>query len=220
MQTIAQATAAALANAAASQESPTKADAGPPWRPEFDAYEPSLQRAADKAAKFIADMGRGASPYWLTLSGIHGTGKTMLARQIFAQAKRHNPGDRSSIWVAGTGVFDPSNRRPRCVWYHAHDFADTMKGGVWDLPEYLRADFLVVLDDLGAARDKSDFLSDAMYRLAEQRMHRWTIWTTNLTLDEIGDRLDARISSRLVRDENVIVGIKAGDYAMTGRRAA
>jgi DNA replication protein DnaC len=200
--------------------SQTKADDGPPWRPEFDAYEPSLARAADKAAKFVADMARGADPYWLTLSGIHGCGKTMLARQIFAQAKRHNPGDKSSLWINGTGVYDERNRRPRVVWYHAHDFSDAMKGGAWDLPEYLRADYCVVLDDLGAARDKSDFLADALYRLADQRMHRWMVWTTNLTLAEIAERLDPRIGSRLVRDENAIVTITAKDYALTGRKAA
>lgn len=165
-------------------------------------------------------MARGAQPYWLTLSGVHGCGKTMLARQIFAQSRRHNPGDKSSIWVSGSGVHDEQNRRPRCVWYHAHDFGDTMKDGVWNLPEYLQADFCVVLDDLGAARDKSDFLSDALYRLADRRMHRWTVWTTNLTLDEIASKLDARISSRLVRDENAIVSITAKDYALTGRKAA
>jgi DNA replication protein DnaC len=186
----------------------------------MDTYEPSLQRAADKASKFVADMARGAQPYWLTLSGPQGTGKTMLARQVFAQAKLHNPGDKSSVWVTGTGIYEHSNRRPRCVWHHAHDFADTMRNGSWDLPEYLRADFLVVLDDLGAARDKSDFISDALYRLADQRMHRWMVWTTNLPLGEIAAKLDARISSRLVRDENTFLSIKAADYALTGRRAA
>lgn len=201
------------------QDSPTKADEAP-WRADFDAYEPSLQRAVDKAERFVSDMARGAQPYWLTLSGLQGTGKTMLARQIFAQARRHNPGDREAIWVTGHGVYDHRDRRPRCVWMHSHEFGERMRSKEYDLPEYLRADFLVVLDDLGAARDSTDFLADGLYRLADQRMHRWTIWTTNLTLDEISSKLDGRISSRLIRDDNAIVSIKASDYAMTGRRAA
>ncbi len=165
-------------------------------------------------------MARTAEPYWLTFTGRQGTGKTMLARQIFAAARAHNPGDREGPWITGTGFYDPRDRRPNRVWLHAHQLADRMRGGEWDLPEYLRADFLVVLDDLGAARDKSEFLADALYRLADQRMHRWTIWTTNLTLAEIHDRLDPRISSRLIRDENAIVSITAEDYALTGRKAA
>lgn len=32
--------------------------------------------------------------------------------------------------------------------------------------------------------------------------------------------IDGRISSRLIRDENAIVSIRAQDYALTGRRAA
>lgn len=199
---------------------PDSAKVEPPWRPDIDAYEPSLKQAAARAEKFVADMARGAQPYWLTIAGPQGTGKTMLARQILAQARLHNPGDRSSIWVSGSGVHDERNRRPRCVWLHAHEFGDRMKAGEWDLPEYLQADYCVVLDDLGAARDKSDFLADALYRLADRRMHRWTVWTTNLTLADIRERLDARISSRLIRDENAIVSITAKDYALTGRRAA
>lgn len=218
MQQIAQATAAALSSLDTIQTTLKKAEST--WRPQLDAYEPSLKRAAELAAKFVADMARGAQPYWLTFCGQQGTGKTMLARQIFAEAKRHNPGEQSSLWVAGTGYYEASNRRPRRVWYHAHQFGDTMKDGAWDLPEYLRADYLVVLDDLGAARDKSDFLADGLYRLADQRMYRWTIWTTNLALDEIRSKLDPRISSRLVRDDNALVIIKAADYALTGRRAA
>lgn len=206
----------ALAKPAASQASPTKTDPAA-WRPELDAYEPTLERAAAKAAKFIADMARGAEPYWLTFSGVHGCGKTMLARQILAQSRRFNPGDLQAIWQAGSGIRDEDNRRPKCVWYHTQEFADTMKDGVWNLPEYLRHDFCVAIDDLGSTRDKNDFLADAMYRLANQRLGRWTVWTTNLTLEEIAKFLDPRISSRLVRDDNAVVTIKAQDYAVTGR---
>jgi DNA replication protein DnaC len=88
----------------------------------------------------------------------------------------------------------------------------------YDLPEYLAHEWLVLFDDLGAKRDGKDVLADAIMRLANQRLGKWTLWTTNLSLDEIAKRIDARVSSRLIRDENRLVTITAGDYAK--RKAA
>jgi DNA replication protein DnaC len=200
------------------QASPTNSD----WRPTLDEHHESLKRAANACARFVADMAKGATPYWLTLAGIHGSGKTMLASQVFQAGRQYNPGEykNNPIWVTGSGVHDPHQRRPNCVWLHSAKFADRMRGGEYDLPEYLRADYLVVMDDLGAARDKTEFVVDALYRLADLRMHRWTIWTTNLSAKEINERMDPRISSRLIRDENKFVTITAGDYAMRKVRAA
>lgn len=211
MQTIAQATAEALKTLPCTTECAKSSD----WRPTLDAHNRSLVAAADAAARFIADMAAGAQPYWLTFSGQQGVGKTMLARQIFERARdHHNPG-RHSIWQTGFGVYDESNRRPNCVWLTANGFKDRMLGGDYDLPEYLRQDFLVVIDDLGAARDTRDnALSDGLYRLADRRIGRWMVWTTNLTLREIAERLDPRISSRLIRDDNRLVRIEAPDYAL------
>lgn len=163
-------------------------------------------------------MAAGAEPYWLCFAGKQGCGKTMLAEQIFEEAKKHNPG-RHSLWVGGTGIYHEANRRPNCVWLSVHDFKTQMLGGRFDLPEYLRHDFHVAIDDLGAAKDTRDAaLADGLYRVAEQRMGRWMTWTTNLTLAEISDRLDPRISSRLIRGNNRLLGITAGDYALRPRR--
>jgi len=164
---------------------------------------------------FARDMARGEDPYWLTLSGLQGTGKTMLARQVYQYAAKHcNPG-RHSLWLAGTGIYSEQNRRPRCVWFTASEFRDQMLSGDYDLPEYLRADYLVAIDDLGTARDtRTDAVADGLYRLADNRVGRWMIWTTNLTLPEIAQRIDPRISSRLVRDSNRICTINCGDYAL------
>lgn len=174
-------------------------------------------KAVGACRRFAADMETDRSPYWLTLCGLQGTGKTMLARQVFEFARQScNPG-RHALWVSGSGIHNESNRRPNCVWLESYRFGDRMRGGEYDLPEYLRADYLVVVDDLGAARDKSDFLADGLYRLADQRSHRWMIWTTNLTLREISERLDPRISSRLIRDDNRVVQLNCPDYALRRR---
>lgn len=141
----------------------------------------------------------------------------MLAKQSFEEASKYNPGN-APLWITGQGVYDVSNRRPRNVWFTAPAFKDKMLGGEYDLPEYLRQDFLVAIDDLGASKDTRDnAAAEGFYRLADQRMGRWMIWTTNLTLGEIAARLDPRLSSRLIRDENKMVTITAPDYALRRR---
>lgn len=186
------------------------------WRPSLNAYEPSLAAAAVALAKMAADMARGADPYWLTLAGPFGCGKTMLARQLFDHARDHcNPG-RFSLWQAGHGIRSEHSRRPTCQWFTADTFAQRMAGlGEWDLPESLRPDYLVVIDDIGRTRDTANAtFADALCRLADNRLHRWTLWTTNLTLAEISNRLDARIASRMIRDDNRLITVSAGDYAL------
>lgn len=189
------------------------------WRPVIDAYEPSLAVAADACAKFVADMEHRAEPYWLTLSGRNGCGKTMLAKQLFAEAKRINPGNpkNNPIWPPDWQTNEEkvySGSRPYCLWFDEADFAAKMRAGQYDLPETVRTDFLVVLDELGFVRDPTNFVADAIATLAQKRLKSWMIWATNLNLSEIAERIDARIASRLIRDGNVVVQIKSGDYAL------
>ena len=144
----------------------------PAWRPTIDAYEPTLARAATAAARFVASMTSGESGHWLTLAGPVGCGKTMLARQIFAEAKKHNTAGNASIYVRSK--WDESDRRPGCAWFDVMTFAKRMRGGEYDLPEYLARDFIVVMDDLGAERDTSGFIADAMFRFCNARLGKWT----------------------------------------------
>ena len=187
------------------------------WRPDkFDTHEKSLAEAADHAARFVAAVDSGEVPYWLTLLGDCGCGKTMLARQIFCACMKYNPG-AGSLWIRGSGPDAESNRRPRCVWMSATEFADAIRKD-FGLPEYLERDFIVVIDDVGAARDTTNFIADGLYRLANVRLGRWTIFTTNLKLREISENIDPRFASRLIRDDNVCHKITAGDYAMRARK--
>jgi DNA replication protein DnaC len=167
-------------------------------------------------------MEAGEDPWWLTFSGVNGSGKTMLARQVFEQAKRINPGahENNPIWPPDwqtSGEHTYRMRRPYCLWFDERTFAGRLRGREYDLADELRDDFFVVLDELGTVRDPTSFIADKLGELAERRLNRWTMWTTNLTLAEIAERLDARITSRLIRDGNRVVRIEASDYAL--RRA-
>lgn len=63
-------------------------------------------------------------------------------------------------------------------------------------------------------------VADALFRLANARIGRWTVWTSNLTHREISDSIDARLASRLIRDGNKGIRITAPDYALRNRKPA
>jgi hypothetical protein len=167
-------------------------------------------------------MERGADPYWLTLQGVNGCGKTMLGRQVWAQAKRINPGNPANnpIWPPdaleswGDGANTYTGARPYALWFDEGGLISRMRAGDYTLPRSLRGDFFVALDEVGITRDPTNYVSESVATFCETRLNRWGFFATNLTLKEIAERMDARISSRLIRDRNVFISIAAGDYAL------
>ncbi len=199
------------------------------FEPELVAYEQSLKDAAaacvafsERLTSFSAPTQKANNPFaaalgetvgrgcWLTLSGKNGCGKTMLARQLFNFARRVDPYG-SSIWRQ---TDSNTTRRPKVVWLDYVAFISRCKNGEHDLPEYLGEDWLVVMDDFGAARDKSGYDAEIAFRFCNARRDGFTIFTTNFERKDIADKIDPRISSRMVRDNNRAVTITAGDYGV------
>lgn len=183
------------------------------WQPTLNAWEPSVAKAAQACAQFVAEIERNAPPRWLTLLGAAGSGKTMLVTQTFREALKHRDA-ATADHPEQAGLYDETRRRPGSRWIDETRFAHLyLTDHQYDLPEYIAHEWIVCFDDLGSKRDGKEVLADAIFRLANQRLGKWTLWSTNLTLDEIAKRIDPRVSSRLIRDGNRIVTITAGDYA-------
>lgn len=176
-----------------------------------------MRTAAAQCSRFVAAAAAGETPYWLTLAGVTGCGKTMLAEQTFREARRHNPADRVTVWQSGVGVWSEYNRRPVSLWMTATTFAERVRAD-FHYTERLANEYLVAIDDIGAARDQTTFIAEALYRLLNARIGRWTLMTTNFSLSEIGTAMDERVSSRMIRDRNQFCVIRAGDYAMRKTR--
>lgn len=163
------------------------------------------------AARFMADMFHQREPYCLTLLGPSGTGKSHLARLVAAFFERYmshhqDRGLKDGLWRCAGGFVD---------WGGA--LRGMLDRGEWSRMASYRHDFFVVLDDIMAEHEKLRELSASkLFDVLEARQgKRWTILTANCDLQTISNRLDARISSRIVRDRNkwCVLPSNTQDYA-------
>lgn len=154
------------------------------------------------ATKFCSEMNSSNSPArWLSLIGPSGTGKTMLSRLVvkfFMRNLSHltdeNRSDATARFVRNGGLLS----WPRCI--------EWMLDGDFGFHRQACDDWLLVLDDIGAENSKlADLSLSKLYTILTARQDKWTILTCNYTMDQIAERLDPRIASRLIRHGGVVV---------------
>lgn len=164
---------------------------------DFDAHgEPALERMRLAAIAFVAAMCSADTPaHWLVLLGPSGTGKTMIARAINRVFQKFIEGALDEIRNMKGGMWRRAGgflSWPKCMdWMMESDFG------------FMRQacdDWFLVLDDIGAEHTRlRDLSASKLFAICNAREHKFTVVTANLGLDEIGEKLDARIASRLIR---------------------
>lgn len=70
---------------------------------------------------------------------------------------------------------------------------------------------LLLVDDIGAEH-QTPFILAKLYELLSERVGKWTVITANLSLEQIGIRIDPRISSRMIRGDSVVVDVDMLDF--------
>ena len=134
-------------------------------------------------------------PRWFTVCGRSGTGKTMLLTELFNFCKDNF---QTSVKLHGDNVslYD---------FYAAttSQLADTFRQ--YGYNAYAEKADLLFVDDIGAEKDTTGFVKGKLCELLSRRLGKWTLLTSNLTLTEIGENYDNRISSRIIRDDNMFV---------------
>lgn len=159
-----------------------------------------------ECASFIMDMKSNAKPRWLSFLGNSGTGKSFLARRVWRWYELNGK------WFEEPTTGTPLVKSGQfCVW---PNFLNECRQGDHSRKADLITDHLVILDEVGADNDKSGFSRETLFNVLNARVDKWTVITSNMPLKEIADRLDARIASRLIRDRNKVVTVKATDYAL------
>lgn len=132
--------------------------------------------------RMLAAMGRGEG-YGLFLHGATGVGKTHLAISAMREAVEGSPPD--SRWAFA--------RFTRCVWLESSLFRSESREA--EVRKLCRVPFLVI-DEL---QPGAPWFMACLAALLEERTHRWTIITSNLSLPELArieviDRVADRIA--------------------------
>jgi DNA replication protein DnaC len=143
-------------------------------------------------------------PYWLTLAGTSGTGKTLLAsavRRWFLDVARF------TVHLSAGRVVGNSY-----VWVDWRSLCNDLHNGNYGRVRDICEEWLVVIEDLGADRDIRGNVADVADRILAARLGKWTLITTNKTLAEIGATVDVRVASRMLRGKNQFVWSDAPDW--------
>lgn len=85
------------------------------------------------------------------------------------------------------------------------------KGIYSEIEDMCDFDFLV-LDDIGSEHDPSGIGKAKLDRILNARLGKTTVITSNLLLDQIQAKIDARVSSRLIRNDSTVVELIVDDF--------
>ena len=170
-----------------------------------ETYE-NMQRNLNRAKKFAETIGRVGDAQNLVLIGTTGTGKTHISTAIAKVAITRG------LYV----IYDSAQNI-------MNDFeTDRFKSGYGPYEpraeKYLECDLLII-DDLGT-EFTTPFVISCLYNLLNTRLNRGlpTVVSTNLPLQEISGKYEARICSRLFGSESTILNFKGNDFRINSKK--
>lgn len=180
-----------------------------------------LERMRFAAEQFVADMLAHKPPRWISFLGSSGAGKTMLARWINSMFKRHL--DWQIDWPKTERTKTALNPfgeiiRDRGDYVSWARIARLLRDGEYRVLDDLCVLSFLVLDDIGAEYG-TPFIDAKLYELLSRRERKWTVITGNLSLSDIEQRIDARISSRMIRHGSVVIDVDVPDFNLRDRSA-
>lgn len=161
----------------------------------------------DRVAQFASEINFG-KPRWLTLCGLSGIGKTMLAREVWRHFMEH------SRFEIGLDVMEQcvtGNTGQFCDW---RGFCKDVRSGCFGRIDDLIEDHFVVLDDIGTEHDPNGFIASTLDRICNSRQRKWTLITCNLSLHQIAEKIDPRIADRMMRHGSEVFESSLESFAL------
>lgn len=165
---------------------------------DLEGVHESVRAAHSATRKWVGDiLHRRTAPYWLTLYGNCGCGKTLLSSHA-----------RAFLGSIGSKVeFRNWPRVLEAIYHKDEGVLEQMK----NVP-------VLILDDVGAeytaSIKTSRFSAAKLYLLAEARQGKWTFLTTNLDYSGLCSEIGARFASRVYRNGAEVIDMShASDYS-------
>lgn len=158
----------------------------------------------DAAAMFAASI-NFTEPHWLTLLSQSGTGKTTLAKSVWTQFMEQNR-FVLKLDVPQQRIF--GNTAHFCNW---RNYCSGVRQGSFGVIDDLCSEWFVILDDVGSEHDPNGFIASTLDRILNSRQNKWTMITSNLSLEHFS-QIDPRVASRMIRNGSVVIECGAIDY--------
>lgn len=164
----------------------------------FEVAHGETARAWEETTRFCREIVCRKRPRrWLTLLGLSGVGKTMLAQGVRSCIRANRP----NLIVRLFRWSDVVN--------------DHLRKGDYDIIPYLIGEVdVLVLDDIGL-ESGSAFSNAKLGEILDARLNKWTMMTSNFSLNQVGGCIDVRIASRMVRGDSMVVEmLNAPDWSL------
>lgn len=172
------------------------------WDFRMEITHPEIDVMLTEAREFLCAWAHRDRPRWLTLLGPSGTGKTHIACRIadyWATVHGSRNGTLSQHWPSlYLGMVQVKSYASVTRWN------DVPRLVMDEITTGSRADFV----------DENKALQAALLPRAEVlgRRPRWTVLTSNMSLDEIASQVDARLASRMHGENHLVEICDAPDY--------
>lgn len=170
------------------------------------------------AQDFVSLIHAKAQPRWISLLGSCGAGKTMLGNLILGWVKKRYDGRIDKERTTTQHIYRYNMGMLKWV-----DCMNWMLNRDYGWVEQAKTDWLVFIDDIGVKTAGSDkvqaMAAGKLFEILEARREKWTILTSNLMLVDISKNIDARVASRMLRNESLVTEVEVMDYNLRKRLA-
>ena len=163
-----------------------------------------------RAAHAFLEAFEAGDPIWISLLGGSGVGKTHLSKEILQSVKLQKV--RKRCPNSASGWRETQQKKQFFEWRY---IVDKIRKGDWGIIDYVCDEVdLLVIDDLGTSYD-SELTKTKLSEIANRRLGKATIFTSNLYPEQISEQIDQRVASRMYRNgSKVIVYEKTKDWCL------